>query len=198
MNSARNILLWSVPLAVIIVAVVAAALSPQLAWRRPVYIASGFAGIFGMALLLIQPLLADRYFPGVSARRGRQIHRLAGSLLVIAVIGHVIGLWITSPPDMIDALLLRSPTPFSIWGVLAMWAIFGAAFLAIFKGRLNLRHQTWRAVHFTLATGASISSVVHAMQIEGTMETVTKTALCALVLWATAKVGYDLRIWKFR
>ena len=79
-----------------------------------------------------------------------------------------------------------------------MWAIFGAALLAIAKGRLRVRHQTWRIFHFALATTAVISSVVHAMQIEGTMETISKTALCALVLWATAKVGYDLRIWKYR
>ena len=196
MNRARNILLWFVPLTIIIVALLASAFSPQLAWRRPVYIASGFAGVIGMALLLIQPMIAGQFFPGISAGRGRQIHRVAGGLLVFAVIGHVIGLWITSPPDMIDALLLRSPTPFSIWGVVAMWAIFGAALLAIIKARLSLRHRTWRVVHFAFAAVAGVCSVVHAMQIEGSMETVSKTALCVLVLWAIAKIGYDLRIWK--
>ena len=198
MYRARSILLWTVPLAVIITALVAAAYSPQLAWRRPVYIASGFAGILGMALLLMQPLLAGRYLPGLSARRSRQIHKIAGGLLLACVSVHIAGLWITSPPDVVDALLLRSPTPFSIWGVVAMWALFAAALLAIFKARLSLRPQTWRLAHFTLATTAGISSVIHALQIEGTMEALSKTALCVLVLVATAKVGYDLRIWKLR
>ena len=33
--------------------------------------------------------------------------------MAVAVVIHVAGLWITSPPDMIDALLFTSPTPFS-------------------------------------------------------------------------------------
>jgi len=37
-------------------------------------------------------------------------------------------------------------------------------------------------------------SVVHAMLIEGTMETISKAALCALVLAATVKVMADLRV----
>jgi hypothetical protein len=41
-------------------------------------------------------------------------------------------------------------------------------------------------------------SVVHAMLIEGTMETISKAALCALVLAATVKVMVDLRVWKKR
>jgi hypothetical protein len=36
-------------------------------------------------------------------------------------------------------------------------------------------------------------SVVHALLIEGTMETVSKAALCALVLAATVKIMADLR-----
>jgi hypothetical protein len=36
--------------------------------------------------------------------------------------------------------------------------------------------------------------VVHAMLIEGTMETVSKAALCALVLAVTTKVIADLRL----
>ena len=37
-------------------------------------------------------------------------------------------LWITNLPDEIDGLLFASPTPFSAWGVIAMWAVFAAAF----------------------------------------------------------------------
>ena len=64
---------------------------------------------------------------------------------------HVGGLWITSPPDVIDALLFASPTPFSAWGVIAMWAIFVAALLAAFRRRLRLRPRTWRIAHSSAA-----------------------------------------------
>jgi hypothetical protein len=39
--------------------------------------------------------------------------------------------------------------------------------------------------------------VIHAMLIEGTMETVSKAALCALVLGAAIKVMADL-VWRMR
>jgi hypothetical protein len=47
----------------------------------------------------------------------------------------------------------------------------------------------------SLAVLIVVGSVVHAILIEGTMETVSKVALCALVLTATIKVIADLRFW---
>jgi len=128
--------------------------------------------------------------PGLSAYRGRRVHHWIGGTLVVAVVLHVAGLWITSPPDMIDALTYTSPTPFSPWGVTAMWAIFAVAALALFRRRLGLR--TWRIVHMSLAVIIVVGGVVHAMLVEGTMETVSKAVLCALVLAAAVKVMADL------
>ena len=111
-------------------------------------------------------------------------------MLVAAVLVHVVGLWITSPPDMIDALTFTSPTLFSPFGVIAMWAIFAVAVLAAFRRRLGLR--TWRIVHMSLAAVIVVGSVVHGVLIEGTMETMSKVALCVLVLAAAIKVMSDL------
>lgn len=172
--------------------VAAAALSPQLAWRGPVYILAGFAGIIALGILLLQPLLVGGYLPRLAARIGRRAHQWIGGALVAAVMVHVGGLWITSPPDMIDALLFSSPTPFSPFGVIAMWAIFAAALLAAFRRRLGLRPPTWRIAHRLLAIVIVAGSVVHAILIEGTMEMVSKAVLCALVLAATIKVMADL------
>jgi hypothetical protein len=113
----RTVLAWFALAGVIAAPVVLAARSDLLAWRDPVYIAAGFAGVIAMTLLLVQPLLAGGLLPGMSMLRSRRIHRATGALLVLAVLIHVAGLWITSPPDVIDALLFRSPTPFSAWGV---------------------------------------------------------------------------------
>jgi predicted ferric reductase len=195
---ARVILIWVALAAAICVPLAAAAASPLLAWRNAVYILAGFAGIIALCLVLIQPLLIGRYLPGPSAYRGRRAHRWIGGALVVAVVVHVGGLWITSPPDMIDALLFASPTPFSPFGVIAMWAIFAVALLAALRRRLGLRAQTWRIVHMPLAIVIVAGSVVHAMLIEGTMETISKAALCALVLAATVKAMVDLRVWKKR
>jgi predicted ferric reductase len=150
--------------------------------------------MIALGLVLVQPLLIGGYLPGLAGYRGRRAHHWIGGALVVAVVIHVAGLWITSPPDMIDALLLTSPTPFSPFGVIAMWAIFAVALLAALHRRLGLR--TWRIAHLSLAVVIVVGSVVHVMLVEGTMETISKAALCALVLAATIKVipGY-FRMW---
>src|SRR6185369_7150351 len=146
----------------------------------------------------VQPLLIGGYLPGLSGRLGRRAHLWIGGTLVAAIVIHVAGLWITSPPDMIDALLFASPTPFSPFGVIAMWAIFAVALLAALRRRLGLRPRTWRIAHMLLAVIIVVGVVVHGMLIEGTMETMSKAVLCALVLAAAIKVMVDLRVWRRR
>jgi hypothetical protein len=43
-----------------------------------------------------------------------------------------------------------------------------------------------------------VGSVVHAILIVGTMESISKAALCGLVIAATTKVIADLRLWSKR
>ena len=174
------------------VPIAVAAASPLLEWRSAVYVAAGFAGVIALALLLFQPLLAGGKLPGLGGARGRGVHRRVGVALLAAVLLHVAGLWVTSPPDVVDALLLRSPTPFSLWGVLALWAVVATALSAALRrrlgGRLGGRARRWGSIHTALATVVVLGSVIHAMQIEGTMGTVSKATLCALALGATAWV----------
>ena len=191
-------LIWAALAAAICVPIAAAAMSPLLAWRDPVYILAGFAGIIALGVMLVQPVLIGGYLPGLSARIGRRVHLWTGATLVVAVVIHVGGLWITSPPDMIDALTFTSPTPFSPFGVIAMWAIFAVALLAALRRRLGLRPRTFRVAHMLLAIVIVAGSVVHGMLIEGSMQTVSKAALCALVLAATIKVMADLRMQRKR
>lgn len=192
----RSLLVWAVLALAICVPIAAAAASPLLAWRQPVYIIAGFAGIGAMALLLLQPLLAAGLLPGLTLQRARRTHRWIGGALVALVVLHVGGLWITSPPDVVDALLFTSPTPFSAWGVIAMWALFGAAVLAGLRHRL--RPRLWRRVHTALALVIVAGSIVHALLIDGTMETVSKVALCVLVLVATLKAVAGARAWTIK
>ena len=203
MRLARGTLIWALVIwivraAAILVPVALAAASPLLAWRGPLYILAGFAGMTALGFMLVQPLLIGGYLPGLPAYRGRRVHHWIGGALVVAVVIHVAGLWFTSPPDMIDALLFASPTPFSPFGVVAMWAIFAVALLAGLRRRLGLGPQTWRIAHMSLAVVIVPASVVHAMLVEGTMETVSKAALCALVVGAAVKVMADLRVWRKR
>ena len=196
MALARPLLTWAAVAAALVVPLAVAATSPLLAWREPIYIAAGFAGVVGLALLLLQPLLAGGYLPGLGARRSRHLHAWVGAGLLTAVVIHVAGLWLTSPPDVIDALLFRSPTPFAAWGVIAMWPVFATALLATLRRRLRLRPTIWRACHLTLAAVIVTGTVVHAMLIEGTMGIVSKVALCALVVGAAMKLMVDRQPWR--
>jgi len=189
-------LIWAALALAIGVPIAFAAASEQLAWRGPIYILAGFAGIIALALMLVQPLLIGGYLPGPSAYRNRRMHQWIGGALALAVVIHVAGLWFTSPPDMIDALTFSSPTPFSPFGVVAMWAIFAVALLAALRRRLGLRLRSWRFIHIPLAIVIVVAGVVHCLLIEGTMETISKGVLCALVLAATVKVLADL--WRKR
>ena len=181
MRLARALLIWAGLALAIVLPLTFAATSEYLAWRDPVYIAAGFAGVVALCLALVQPLLAGGWLPGLHLLRGRRVHRVVGVVLVAAVIVHVAGLWITSPPDIEDALLLRSPTPFSVWGVAAMWALFTAALLAAHR----LSPLVWRVGHTSLVSIVVLGGVVHAMLIEGTMETTSKAVLCGLAIVAT-------------
>jgi predicted ferric reductase len=183
MRTARALLIWTGLALALGLPLTLAATSEYLAWRDPLYIASGFAGIAALCLASMQPLLARGWLPGLFPPRGRHVHRITGVFLVAAIVVHVAGLWITSPPDIIDALLLRSPTPFSLWGVAAMWSLFAAALLAAFRRRLSAR--AWRIGHTILVCIAVLGGAIHAMLIEGTMETTSKALLCGLAIAAT-------------
>jgi len=171
----------------------AAVMSPLHEWRDAIYIAASFAGIIGMALMLLQPALIAGYLSWISPRRSRRIHQSIGVAIAVLVTLHVAGLWITSPPDVIDALLFVSATPFSNWGVLAMWAIFFSLILTTLRHKISVLARTWKLVHRTLAFIIIVGTVVHAMLIDGAMETISKSVLCLLLLITTVMTLIKLR-----
>lgn len=192
MSTPRAVFIYLGLTASIIVPVCLAANSPLLAWREPIYIFAGFAGIFAMVGLLLQPILATSGLPGIAPLFSKRLHRVVGVFIGFAVVLHVGGLWITSPPDVVDALLFRSPTPFSVWGVIAMWAVFLSLSLALMRRPLRLRGRKWQRVHLALAVVIVLCTVLHALLIQGTMETVSKWLLSVLVTLVVLKTVLGL------
>lgn len=173
-----------------------AALNPLQTSRNAAYIVASLAGILALGLLLVQPLLAAGYLPGMPLVRMRRWHRWIGTSIVIAVALHIGGLYLTSAPDMLDALLLVSPTPFSIYGVTAMWGIILTALLVALRRRLGLGLSMWRILHNVLAAIVVFATIVHALMIEGTMGQISKVILCAAVFAATFIALVHIRILK--
>jgi hypothetical protein len=198
MRLARAAVVWAALSAAVAVPIALAGTSDLLAYRGAVYNLASFAGIAALSLVFLQPLLIGGYLPGLSGPLGRRAHFWIGGALVSAVAIHVGGLWFSSPPDMIDALTFTSPTPFSPFGVIAMWAILAVALLAAFRRRLQLSPRAWRTAHMVLALVIVAGSVVHGLLIEGTMEPVSKAALCALVVGTAIKVMADRRVFRKR
>lgn len=162
--------------------VVLATFSPYLTYRSPVYIAAGFAGVICLSMLVLQPLLAARKLP-LHPLWARHLHRMIGITLFALTVVHVLGLYVTSPPDVIDALLLRAPTLFSAFGVIALWGITLTALVAALRRRLPAR--VWRLAHQTLSALVVVATVIHALQIEGAMEPVTKWIVSLAALLTT-------------
>lgn len=189
-------LVWLILATAVIGPIAIAATSPVLVGRDAAYLVSGIAGVTALALLLLQPLLAAGYLPGLHVMQERQWHRWLGSSIFIAVLLHVGGLYITSPPDTIDALLLVSPTLFSVYGVIGLWSLVLTAVLVAVRLRIGVRYGIWRIIHNALAVVVVVSSVVHAWMIEGAMGSLSKVLLCIGVLLATAIVILHLRVVK--
>lgn len=173
---------WIALAAILLAPLIAAGQSPLLQWRQPIYIAAGFAGIAAFALMLAQPLLATHHMPGLTPLQSRRAHRATGAALTAAVILHIAGLWITSPPDVIDVLLFRSPTPFAPFGAVALWAILAAAALPLLRRKIRPKH--WRRAHLSAVTLALLCTIAHMALIEGTMATWTKWLLAFATLTA--------------
>ncbi len=64
-----------------------------------------------------------------------------------------------------------------------MWALFAAALLSALRRRLSPR--AWCIGHTSLVSIVVLGGAVHAMLIEGTMETTSKVVLCILAITAT-------------
>ena len=173
-----------------------AATSPYLAYRDLPYIVGGFAGILCLSLLVLQPLLVGGYMPGLDRVRARRWHRCIGSAIILCVLLHVGGLYLASPEDTLDALLLVAPTPFSLYGVIAMGGVLVTGLMVALRHRLGLSFLTWSLLHNALALIIVVSTVIHALWIEGAMEIVSKWALCLSALLVTSVALVEVRVLK--
>lgn len=178
--------IWTGLIVALVAPITISATSPFLAGRSLAYIIASFAGIVCLGFFLLQPLLAQGLLPGLRMPQRRKLHRWIGSGIVIAVLLHIGGLYVTSPPDALDALFLASPTSFSVYGVIALWGVVLTGILALLRSRIRLRYATWRGVHTVVVLVVVTATVIHALQIEGLMGEWSKLALCIAVLAVTA------------
>ncbi len=187
----KTTFLWVLLAAVIGFPILIAVLSPLQVGRDAIYITGSFGGIVCLALLLIQPLLAAGCFPAGRLSQQQRWHRLVGVAILFTLFLHIAGLYLTSPDDMVDALLLIAPTPYSVYGAIALWGLVLTAIVAFTRRRWHQR--AWRFAHLSLAAVVVGASVVHALMIEGLMGSLSKILLCSCVLLTAA-----FALWKLK
>jgi predicted ferric reductase len=174
---------WTLAFAIAFVPLGIAAASPLQASRDLMWVVGGMAGVAGLSLLFLQPFLMAGLSPSSPSPRARRWHRWVGLSIVLLVLLHVLGLYLTSPEDITDALLLVSPTPFAVYGVLGLVGVVLTACLAAIRKALPRR--TWQIAHSILAAVIVVGSIVHALMIEGVMGDTSKLVLCVFLALAT-------------
>lgn len=185
MSRCSKPLLWGLTTGLVLVPVILAAMSPLQSGREFTYVIGALAGVLALSLLFVQPLLVAGFLPGLMPSMEKRWHRRLGTVLVSAVGLHILGLYLASPDDMSDALLLVAPTPFSLYGVIALWAVALLGLSAVFRSRVRLRLRLWKVVHSALALIVVTASIVHAWMIDGTMNGLSKTISCVCIAMAT-------------
>ena len=117
-----------------------------------------------------------------------------GVAIIAMVALHVGALYAYSPEDVMDALLLVAPTPFSLYGVIGLWCVILTGVLAAARRRLRLGHRRWRIAHSVLAVAIVSATAVHAVLIEGAMEEISKLAICLAALATTSFGAVEINI----
>lgn len=190
----RRIAAWIVIAALAGGPVLAAALSPLQRGRELLWVIGGIAGVLALSLLFLQPLLMAAAPPLMRAGAGVRWHRLGGIVIVVMVVVHVGALYLYSPDDITDALLLVAPTPFSLYGVISLWCLVLTAALAATRRVLKIGYRPWRILHSILAVAVVGAGAVHAIQIEGAMEEYSKLAICIAALVVTTAGAIEVNV----
>ena len=74
-----------------------------------------------------------------------------------------------------------------------MWTIFLTGLIAALRRRLRISPRQWQWVHMALAVVIVVSTIVHALLIDGTMGALSKAMLCALVAGAALWAMIDMK-----
>ncbi|MCC7427857.1 MAG: ferric reductase-like transmembrane domain-containing protein [Alphaproteobacteria bacterium] len=132
------------------------------------------SGLVALALLLAQFLLSGR-IEALSGRLGidrtMRIHREAGRFLVLLALIHPLAFvaptLATDPLGAAARLARMATSPAMASGVAAWLALLFVALVALFRRRLGLSWESWRAMHALGAALAAMLGTHHALRLGG-------------------------------
>lgn len=176
--------------ALVLLPTVLAALSPLQGGRTAVWVLGTLAGVLALSLVVVQVLLPTGW---LNALVGQHLgwHRILGISITGLVLAHIIGLYLYSPDDIGDALILAAPT-YSRLGVLSFWCLLLSVMLAFARHKLRLADADWRTLHSALAAAIVGTAVAHTLLLQGTLDGFAEGLLCGS---ATVAVSMAIVHW---
>jgi predicted ferric reductase len=170
--------------------------------------AAAAAGMIGAVMLTLQ-LVSSGRFEALSGRIGIDVtmafHKWAARVLVALVLLHPLLFLAPVDPTRLGVafnhLAAMLTAPRQITGVVALVIVVAAVLLAIFRDRLPLPYEAWRASHGVMALAATWATVAHLAAV-GTYsdEPALMAFWLALAFAATAAAlgVYTIRAWRMR
>lgn len=167
-----------------------AVFSPLSATREPMWVAGSLLGVLALALLPLQALLPQRVrrstaATGAGALGVPRLHRLVGLGVLAATVLHVAALYVVSPDDIGDALVLQAPT-YSRLGMISAVCLIGTVLFALLRRRTGLDAANWRLIHGGLAVAIVGTAAAHVLMIRGALDGPVEIALCVAAAAAVA------------
>ncbi len=130
-----------------------------------------FASAFGMVagVLLFLQLVSSGRFEFVSGRIGIDItmafHKWMARLLAILVVAHplffILPLDPSRPNSAWNHLMALLSAPANLTGVVAFVLVLLIVLIGMFRDRLPITHEVWRASHGLMAVAAAVAALMH-------------------------------------
>lgn len=169
--------------AIVLLPVLLAALSPLQAGRAVPWVWGTLAGVLALSLVVVHVLLPTGWLNSFVGEHNLGWHRILGISITGLTLAHILGLYLYSPDDIGDALVLAAPT-YSRLGVLSAGCLVLSVVLAVTRRQLRLADADWKTIHSALAIAIVGTAVAHAVLLQGTLDGLAEGLVCGSAIVA--------------
>lgn len=147
------------------IAVMAVAAKPGA--QGPGVVVAAALGFAGLSVMVLQGLISGRWAAITRAfglRSVLNLHRQAGLAALILVVGHVVVLMVDDPGRL--ALLDQRGAPLRAQaGLAALLAMVAIATSSMWRARIRMSYERWRAIHVICGFIVLVGSFVHILGV---------------------------------
>jgi predicted ferric reductase len=157
--------------------------------QGPLVVFADALGFAGLSLIALQILVSGRWSTTTRAfglRPVLSLHRQAGKAVLVLVVVHVVVLLIDDP-SRIALLDPRTAPPRARAGMVALLGLIALAGTSIWRHRLGLNYERWRALHLACTALVISGAFAHLIWVNAYMSVpAVRWSILALILVAGA------------